>query len=203
ALALGGQALEVVERHVRIRSRGQRREQARQRGGEQLRLARGGRQRVQVAQRGRGVREPERLELPQRRAIIGRGGQQVFRSAARSVGGHSLTSLSSIQCGGPEMAPALPKSADNPRGSVGGQAARPSGHHTLGGTSGQIASSPFSPVRMRMASPIESTKTLPSPIEPVLADWQMTETTLSTRLSGTTTSTFTLGRKSIVYSEPR
>src|SRR5690349_4272313 len=56
---------------------------------------------------------------------------------------------------------------------------------------------------MRMSSPIESTKTLPSPMEPVLAAWQITETTLSASPSGTTTSTFTLGRKSIVYSEPR
>src|SRR5262245_6019179 len=56
---------------------------------------------------------------------------------------------------------------------------------------------------MRTASPIGITKTLPSPMEPVLAALQIDATSLSTRASGTTTSTLTLGKKSIVYSEPR
>src|SRR5262244_1353215 len=48
-----------------------------------------------------------------------------------------------------------------------------------------------------------STKTLPSPMEPVLAAPTIVALTLSTRWSGTTTSIFTLGRKSTVYSDPR
>src|SRR3990172_1623918 len=67
----------------------------------------------------------------------------------------------------------------------------------------QMADSPFSPVRMRMASPMGSTNTLPSPMEPVLAAEQITATTFSTIASATTTSTLTFGRKSMVYSEPR
>src|SRR5262245_22560005 len=67
----------------------------------------------------------------------------------------------------------------------------------------QMADSPFSPVRMRMASPMGMTKTLPSPMEPVRAAAATAETTFSTIASGTTSSILTLGRKSIVYSEPR
>src|SRR5215510_12285448 len=48
-----------------------------------------------------------------------------------------------------------------------------------------------------------STNTLPSPMEPVLAAPTIVALTLSTRWSGTTTSIFTLGRKSTVYSDPR
>src|SRR3990172_7288794 len=40
-------------------------------------------------------------------------------------------------------------------------------------------------------------------MEPVRAAAPITDTTLSTRVSGTATSTLTLGRKSMVYSEPR
>jgi len=56
---------------------------------------------------------------------------------------------------------------------------------------------------MRIDWLIGSTKTLPSPMEPVLAAPTIVAATLSTRWSGTTTSIFTLGRKSTVYSEPR
>ena len=71
----------------------------------------------------------------------------------------------------------------------------------LGGV--QTADSPVSPVRMRIDSLIGSTNTFPSPMEPVFAAPTMVATTLSTRLSATTTSIFTFGRKSTVYSEPR
>src|SRR5262245_14839921 len=54
-----------------------------------------------------------------------------------------------------------------------------------------------------MLSPMGSTNTFPSPIEPVFAAPTITATTLSTMWSATTTSIFTLGRKSTVYSEPR
>src|SRR2546427_577911 len=67
----------------------------------------------------------------------------------------------------------------------------------------QTADSPVSPVRMRIDSLIGSTNTLPSPMEPVFAAPTIVETILSTMLSATTTSIFTLGRKSTVYSEPR
>src|SRR5262245_26932000 len=66
----------------------------------------------------------------------------------------------------------------------------------------QTAESPVSPVRMRTAWSMGSTKTLPSPIEPVLAAPAMIETTLSARWAGTTTSILTLGKKSTEYSEP-
>src|SRR5438093_3394209 len=56
---------------------------------------------------------------------------------------------------------------------------------------------------MRIDWLIGSTNTLPSPMEPVLAAPTIVALTLSTRWSGTTTSIFTLGRKSTVYSEPR
>src|SRR5574337_1275213 len=45
-------------------------------------------------------------------------------------------------------------------------------------------------------------KILPSPMRPVFADDRIVSTTLSHLSSGTTTSIFTLGRKSIVYSLP-
>src|SRR3989441_5582341 len=56
---------------------------------------------------------------------------------------------------------------------------------------------------MRTASSSGSTNTLPSPMLPVLAAAVISATTLSTRPSATTTSTFILGRKSTVYSLPR
>src|SRR5262249_21630507 len=65
------------------------------------------------------------------------------------------------------------------------------------------ADPPAPPVRLRPASPTGTTNPSPPPIEPVLAAEQITATTLSTSASGITTSIFTFGRKSIVYSEPR
>src|SRR5439155_8689940 len=65
------------------------------------------------------------------------------------------------------------------------------------------AFSPISSVRMRTACSTGRTKTLPSPILPVLAALTTTVTALSTMSSASTTSTFTLGRKSTVYSLPR
>src|SRR5262249_45545572 len=67
----------------------------------------------------------------------------------------------------------------------------------------QTACSPVSPVRIRMDWLIGSTNTLPSPMEPVFAAPTIVALTLSTRWSGTTTSIFTFGRKSTVYSDPR
>src|SRR5262249_17668470 len=66
-----------------------------------------------------------------------------------------------------------------------------------------MAGFPLSPVRWRVAPPMGMTKTLPSPMEPVRAAAATAETTFSTIASGTTSSILTLGRKSIVYSEPR
>src|SRR5580704_14188022 len=66
-----------------------------------------------------------------------------------------------------------------------------------------MASSPRSPVRMRTASSTGTTKIFPSPMRPVLALFSMASITSLTRLSGTTTSTFTLGTKSTTYAEPR
>ena len=57
------------------------------------------------------------------------------------------------------------------------------------------ASASVSPVRMRMACSIEVTKTLPSPICPVLAALPMASTTRSTSLVATATSTRIFGRK--------
>ncbi len=54
-----------------------------------------------------------------------------------------------------------------------------------------------------MASSMEATKILPSPIRPVWAACWIASTARSTRLSSRTTSTFTLGRKSTTYSAPR
>jgi hypothetical protein len=56
---------------------------------------------------------------------------------------------------------------------------------------------------MRTTSSIDTTKILPSPIRPVLAARSITSTTFATSASETTTSTFTLGRKSTTYSAPR
>src|SRR5215470_19738611 len=77
------------------------------------------------------------------------------------------------------------------------------GGQELGGCRVQTADSPVSPVRMRIDSLMGSTKTLPSPIDPVLAAPAIVSTTFLTSASPTTTSIFTLGRKSTVYSEPR
>src|SRR5208282_3668584 len=65
------------------------------------------------------------------------------------------------------------------------------------------ALSPCSLVRMRQASSIVDTKTLPSPILPVLAALRMASTADSTNDSGRTVSILILGRKSTVYSLPR
>src|SRR6266540_336501 len=158
ALALGGQALEVVERHVGIGRFRQLLEEPRQERPEQLGVPRLGRERVEVGQRRARLGEAQPLELAERGLVVRRRCQEV---------GHVLTCP-------------LP-----------------------GGQRVQMAASPFSPVRMRMASPMGRTKTLPSPMEPVRAAAAMSATTLSTSWSGTTSSTLTLGRKSIVYSEPR
>src|SRR6059036_1379749 len=56
---------------------------------------------------------------------------------------------------------------------------------------------------MRTAVWTGLTKILPSPMLPVLAAPAITSATLSTRLSGTTTSILIFGRKSTVYSPPR
>src|SRR4030095_14471372 len=65
------------------------------------------------------------------------------------------------------------------------------------------AASPDSPVRMRTTCSTAVTKILPSPILPVCAALTMASTARSTMASGSTTSTFTLGRKSTTYSAPR
>ena len=67
----------------------------------------------------------------------------------------------------------------------------------------QTAASSVSPVRMRTTCSTEVTKILPSPILPVLAALTMASMQRSTSSSLTTTSTFTLGRKSTTYSAPR
>ena len=58
-------------------------------------------------------------------------------------------------------------------------------------------------VRIRTASSMLETKTLPSPILPVLAELTMVSTALSTCSSAATISNLILGRKSTVYSLPR
>src|SRR5207245_10509777 len=85
---------------------------------------------------------------------------------------------------------------------LGGGAGRGEQRREIDGA-GQMADSPVSPVRIRIASSMGSTKTLPSPIEPVLAAPAMIDVTLSTRCSPTTTSVLNLGRKSTVYCDPR
>src|SRR5712692_116923 len=65
------------------------------------------------------------------------------------------------------------------------------------------APSPRSSLRMRTASSIVEIKILPSPSLPVRAASPRVLTVSSRRLSGTTTSSFTFGRRSTVYSWPR
>src|SRR5882724_4633317 len=60
----------------------------------------------------------------------------------------------------------------------------------------QIASSPFSPVRMRIASSMVLTKILPSPIFPVLAAFARAKTTSLRTASFTTISIMIFGTKS-------
>src|SRR5882762_10493221 len=67
----------------------------------------------------------------------------------------------------------------------------------------QTAFSPISSVLIRTTCSTGSTKTLPSPILPVLAALTTTLTAFSTISSARTTSTLTLGKKSTVYSLPR
>src|SRR6266513_2232145 len=67
----------------------------------------------------------------------------------------------------------------------------------------QTASRPRSPVRMRNASSTEKTKILPSPILSVLAACWIASTARGISASSSTTSIFTLGRKSMTYSAPR
>ena len=67
----------------------------------------------------------------------------------------------------------------------------------------QIASAPRSPGRMRSTSSITETKIVPSPIRPVRAAAAIASTTRSASPSSTTTSSFTLARKSTTYSAPR
>src|SRR5215472_3123660 len=67
----------------------------------------------------------------------------------------------------------------------------------------QIASAPFSPVRIRMTSSTLVTKIFPSPILPVRAVSVMTSTTFAALSSGTRIWIFTLGKKSTEYSAPR
>src|SRR5262249_36539368 len=66
-----------------------------------------------------------------------------------------------------------------------------------------IAFSPRSSVRIRTISSMLETKTLPSPIFPVLAERTIALTTSSTLDSWTTISILILGSKSTVYSLPR
>src|SRR4051812_28626956 len=67
----------------------------------------------------------------------------------------------------------------------------------------QTADSPRSSVRMRTTSSSGRTKTFPSPIFPVLPALTIVSTALPAASSATATSSFTLGRKSTVYSLPR
>src|SRR5208283_3851406 len=67
----------------------------------------------------------------------------------------------------------------------------------------QMASSPDSSVRMRMASSIDEMKIFPSPTCPVFATFNIVSTTLLANSLETITSIFIFGRKSIWYSEPR
>src|SRR2546423_13536418 len=67
----------------------------------------------------------------------------------------------------------------------------------------QTAFSPISSVRIRTACSTGRTNTLPSPILPVFAALTTTLTAFSIKSSAITTSTFTFGRKSTVYSLPR
>src|SRR5574343_1574332 len=67
----------------------------------------------------------------------------------------------------------------------------------------QRASGPVSPVRIRMTCSRMKTKTLPSPILPVLADFSIASLTCSRCSALTAASIFTLGKKSTTYSAPR
>src|ERR1017187_4047815 len=67
----------------------------------------------------------------------------------------------------------------------------------------QTACSPVSPVRMRTMLSTALTKIFPSPILPVLAALTIASTAEAACASASTTSIFTLGRKSTVYSLPR
>ncbi len=67
----------------------------------------------------------------------------------------------------------------------------------------QIASDPFSPVRIRTASSTSSTKIFPSPIRPVRAAFRIASSAASTCSGMRTISIFTLGRKSTTYSADR
>src|SRR5262249_12084176 len=166
ALALAGQTLHVVERHVRVGRGGELGEEPGQRRAEQLGVAGLGGDGVQVHEGRRRVGPAQRGEGAPGAGVARRGAQEIGRRrAARPAGRRGRGAAAARRC--------------------------------------QIADSPVSPVRMRMASPIGRTKTLPSPMDPVLAAPQMTDTTLSAIWSVTTTSTLTLGRKSMVYSEPR
>src|SRR5690606_23778323 len=67
----------------------------------------------------------------------------------------------------------------------------------------ELAASSRSPVRMRNTVSMVDTKILPSPMRPVCAAAAIASTTRSAWSSDTTTSSFTLGRKSTTYSAPR
>src|SRR5574343_1359026 len=67
----------------------------------------------------------------------------------------------------------------------------------------QRASGPVSPVRIRMTCSRLKTKTLPSPILSVLADFSIASITCSSCSALTAASIFTLGKKSTTYSAPR
>src|ERR1700761_3549525 len=67
----------------------------------------------------------------------------------------------------------------------------------------QIAFSPISSVRIRIASSMLETKIFPSPTEPVFAALIIALTAASTRVSATIAKTIIFGTKSTVYSLPR
>src|SRR6185503_241930 len=67
----------------------------------------------------------------------------------------------------------------------------------------QIASSPSSPVRIRITRSIGTAQILPSPIFPVRALSAMSSRTLSTAAVSTRTSIITFGTNSTLYSLPR
>src|SRR5712691_1361195 len=79
-IALGGQALQVVERHVRIGRLRQLLEQAREKRGQQLGIPRLRRERVEVGQRRARLREAQLLELGNRLAVFWGRGEQVHGS---------------------------------------------------------------------------------------------------------------------------
>ena len=85
AIALGGQALQVVERHVGIGRLRQRPEQPREERGQELGVARLRRERVQVDQRRARDRKAEALELGQRLSIVRSRGEQVHGDADPSA----------------------------------------------------------------------------------------------------------------------